>query len=120
MQPSASVASGPEQHARGSCGVEVDAGELGAGAERPRRSRDTSGGGDWTPVLSAGEHGTVAVHLVGLGHLAGEVRERGPVSRPGQARSGCGSRSPPVSSGPSMPWPARSGPRRSRGHVGRW
>lgn len=38
----------------------------------PRRSRATSGAGDWTPVLSA-ELGAVVVHLAEL--VAGEVRE---------------------------------------------
>ncbi|WP_437307230.1 hypothetical protein [Sorangium sp. So ce388] len=42
--------------------AEMDARQLGvvdavAGAERPRRSRATSGAGDWTPVLSAASSG---------------------------------------------------------------
>ncbi|MGK3982340.1 hypothetical protein WME99_04850 [Sorangium sp. So ce136] len=38
--------------------------------------RATSGAGDWTPVLSAGELGAVAVHLVELGAVAGEPLAR--------------------------------------------
>ncbi|WP_437726733.1 hypothetical protein [Sorangium sp. So ce861] len=48
-------------------GVEVDAGGVGAAV---RVSRATSGAGDWTPALNAGELGAVAVHLVELGHVA--------------------------------------------------
>ncbi|WP_437281285.1 hypothetical protein WME90_12200 [Sorangium sp. So ce375] len=57
-----------------------------------RVSRATSGAGDWTPVLSAGELGAVAVHLVELGRVAGILLERGLGAAAWRGRTGRGRR----------------------------
>ncbi|XXT17351.1 hypothetical protein WME94_44705 [Sorangium sp. So ce429] len=65
------------------------------------------GAGNWTPVLSAGERGAVAVHLVELGHVAGELLEGGldaaawTAERPRRSRAvwGAGDWTPVLSAG---------------------
>ncbi|XYH97137.1 hypothetical protein ACMHYB_56780 [Sorangium sp. So ce1128] len=77
-----------------------------AGSERPRRSRATSGAGDWTPVLSAGELGAVV--------------ERGPTPRPGRARRGPGVEVDADELGDVDALAGAERPAKAAEHVGRW